>query len=113
MNKRLLNHMESAMFLKAELQAKILALPDNPRIERVSDIAFTVKASEMNEHLAAEYHNFKHVYELLAQVIDNVSTDRLYTFMRETIKDGYFMRRGNKVFLHPDIVSHLKVIMGD
>lgn len=92
---------------------RVEALPDNPRVRRVSANAFTLSASDLGSNWSPFYHDFKAQYRAVADAIrgGNVatSTARLRAIISSRSvgnSAGRFART-----LHPEVVAHLKRLL--
>ena len=56
--------------LRAEMAARILALPDNPKVHRLSDSprCFVVQFKDLGNNWTPHYHDFKGQYKIAADL---------------------------------------------
>lgn len=95
--------------LKSALKDKIMTLPDNPRINRLGDNAFTVKASELvGNPWSPFFHDFKAQYKKLIKWIDELTPDEMLLIIGLIIKDGVVHRDRQQYRFHPDVIGYLK-----
>ena len=59
------------------IEARILALPDNPRIKRLSPQAFIVSSKDLGDNWTVAYHDYKAQYRLVVEAISGTGFDRL------------------------------------
>ena len=114
--------------LLAELKAKVLALPDNPRIKRVakSPNCFTMGSKDLGNNWSADTHDFKKQYQLIVNELEASETGKTYAKLQKIIADERvdarveinlphfsllktrFVKGNYTVKLHPDVVAWLK-----
>lgn len=97
--------------IKKEIQDRIINLPDNPRINRISKNCFIVNSKDLNNNLAAEYHDFKFTYGIIIKWIEEMDIVNIVYNMEDAISKGWFMHNQVKYRLHPDIVNYLRSIL--
>ena len=100
--------------IKQELFDLILDLPDNPKINRISDRCFTISTKDLSNDLCLtpEYYDFKKQYQLIVQIIEESTVKRTKALMDEIIRKGSIRYTSNIHHrFHPDVVEHLKVLM--
>ena len=101
--------------IKQELTDIILTLPDNPKINRISDRCFTISSADLSSDLCLtpEYYDFKRQYKLIVQIIQKNNVERAQTLMKDIIRKGSIhYLSGVYHRFHPDVVERLKVLMG-
>lgn len=100
--------------IKQKLADELLALPDNPKITRLSDRCFTISSADLSSDLCLtpEYYDFKRQYELIVQIISECSVERAQALMEDIIRKGSIhYPSGVYHRFHPNIVEQLKIIM--
>ena len=100
--------------LVADLKAQIVALPDNPRIKRMSRGAFTMSSKDLDGNWSAEHHDFKKQYELIIGMIERSEPSRAVAIIRAAIEEGSIRPSKaphNTLKLHPDVINHLKGLL--
>lgn len=95
--------------LMSALKAKILELPDNPRISRLRGSCFTMLASNLGNNLSAEHHDFREQYRILVEMMEKAGPWSALKVLTEAIETESLCPYGRKhLNLHPDVVEHLK-----
>lgn len=96
--------------LKRELINRILALPDNPDIQRLDKNCFIAKMSKIKDNWAVEYSDFLQQYKLIAKEIEKKEPLSAVRFLEQIIIDGKFRIESQNytVRLHPKVIEHLK-----
>jgi hypothetical protein len=118
--------LESAEKCAMELQAMIakglrdmlLALPDNPRINRINKKCFTIQFSDLGPKWSVAYHDFKAQYRLLAEWLQRIKAPSLVKALRARLESGYVPltpiagRPSDwKQPLHPDVIAHVRAML--
>ena len=101
---------------KNRLKARILTLPDNPKITRLGGGAFTISSADILYNLSPDYYDFKHQYEFLCDIIDRTDTMELPKKLKVITTTGKSIytiqsRHGivkNKFVFHPDVINAIK-----
>ena len=95
--------------VKSGLVEKILALPDNPRINRCSDnpSSFTISSPDFGKCWSVEHHDFKTQHERLAQIVSKTEFWNIVPKLKEIIRTG----RHQQIHFHPDVIEQLKEIL--
>jgi hypothetical protein len=104
---------------KDELKRRVLSLPDNPEIKRVSENAFTCSFSGLGSNWSVEHHNFATVYRLVAEIIDRAESplSAIRQIRRATIEKKIVVKGKSQggmnyaVGLHPKVVAGLKTVL--
>jgi hypothetical protein len=109
-------HEKQMQRLVSAFKAKIQELPDNPRISRVSQNGFVAMSSSMGDNWSVEHHDFKSQYRHLTDLI-TASPGRAVQIVKDAI-ERKSIRVGPRecrftIGLHPDVVEHLQVVMGN
>lgn len=96
--------------LRESLKAKILALPDNPRIHRLGPRCFVMMSSDMfaSGNWTAEFHDFKHQYEYIAEMIDTKQPKTVCALLDQIVEKGSITRKHQTVYFHPDVRAYLR-----
>ena len=117
--------------LVADLKARILAGPDNPRRKLLAPRCGVVRFSDFAAHefavmkdgakkmrpsnWSAEHHNFRTQYETVVKAIDGAYADRAVDVVVEAVETGVVrVRNGSEswtINLHPDVVSYLRNVL--
>lgn len=94
--------------VKHSLIEKILALPDNPRIEHKSENpkCFTINSSNVR-NWSVENHDFKKQHEQLALIVNKVDIMKLISTLQNIIKTG----RHRDISFHPDVIEQLRKLI--
>jgi len=118
--KEIERHAQAMNTLIRELKTHILALPDNPRINRISNApqCFTIKSKDLGNNWTAEYHDFKKQYELIVKELEaselSNAFNKLYKIINESkvvyssSGHGGCPRTTHTLNLHPDVVRYLR-----
>ncbi len=108
--------------LKRKINKQIRLLPDNPNINRISNICYTIMLSEIqkdkNFTLSAEYYDFKFQYRKIIKKLKDVSPLETYNCISKMIVDKSFkVNSGTNIHgvicyhtikLHPSVIEFLK-----
>jgi len=97
--------------LKEELKTSILALPDNPKIQRFGANSFTMSSSDMGNILSPSYHDFKCQYQAICDLIDYADVVNLIARLDAALTKGTLKRGNETIKLHPDVVKNVKKIL--
>lgn len=105
--------------VKKDLIAKIIALPDNPRIQRLGDTpkCFVVMFSDLGDNWTPAHHDFKYQYKLLAKELSRRSVERAWLFLKKAVWQGHFIESGavngqGKLNFHADVLKYLMELTG-
>lgn len=93
------------------LVAAILALPDNPRITRVSNNCFVLCSKDLGNNWTPTHHDFKKQYQLIVDTIRRSHAIDAMDTLQRIINEGKIKDGTNKVNLHPDVIEHLKTLL--
>jgi len=96
------------------LKAQIAALPDNPRIKRLSAYGFVMSSKDLNNNWSAEHHNFLEQYRLIVEMIERAEPSRAVAIVRDAVAKGFIRPTkapSNAFKLHPDVINHLKGLL--
>lgn len=91
--------------LNETLIREIDALPDNPRINRISEKCFTISSSDLGTtNWTPFYHDFRNQYAYLKAVIENYPPDTVENIFQEIVTKGKHtpnktMNYGEHIFL--------------
>ncbi|MCK4518212.1 hypothetical protein KAT92_05510 [Candidatus Babeliales bacterium] len=97
--------------LKKQIVRDLLALPNNPKINKLNTMCFTLNKSQLEGNFGAEYHNFKGQYEILAELVMNSTTDSLPPLLNDVLDTGKVRKQEGTVKFHPNVLANLfKVI---
>jgi len=100
--------------LKDDLIAKIRDLPDNPKIHRVKENphCFVMRFKDLGDCWSPEYHDFKHQYRVLIEMIEKKEIKQIKTLFEQIISKGWVYFEAsvgrNKHKFHPDVVEMLR-----
>ncbi len=112
-------HAEITSELRTEITAAISALPDNPKIKRLSRQCYTINSSDLGDNWSASYHDYSFQYRVLIERIeltDSIETlDKLVNMIIDSgfvkLPEGHHASRGMRgLQLHPDVVNGLRTI---
>lgn len=102
--------------LKAALVQEMQTLPDNPRITRLtgtgSPAAFTLNSRDLGNVWSPFYHDFKAQYAKLAEIVDKTNLETVGTVLTRIIERGSHPESGGTVKFHPDVIEHLRGLLG-
>lgn len=104
---------EEAQRIKDGLKAEIAALPDNPKIKRLSDSpsCYSVKAGDLGNNFSAEYHDFKWQYERIIEIIDKTDTLNLPTVLAGLVMGARYKKDQRIITFHPEVIRRLTEII--
>lgn len=98
----------------AALEEEINKLPDNPKIKRLGEKCFTMKASDLGNNWSPEYHDFKRQYrEIVAGMRKRENPDTALRFLQDILGAREFRKGHQKIQLHPDVVAHVRKLLED
>lgn len=102
--------------IRQGLQAKIKDLPDNPRITRSKGSTgslrgFTISSKDVGLNWGVVYHDFKSMYEKIAEELDKGDPAKVVEKLQDIITAKVIRDRNVSVHLHPDIVNNLKRLL--
>lgn len=106
-------HQKAAASLIADLKRHILALPDNPRINRLagSPRAFTMKASDLGKSWSPRYHDFKTQYEMVVKRLESGTPSQVVDRLKEMVTMEMIpTAAGRGVNLHPEVADKLRFV---
>lgn len=98
----------------SQLATLINALPDNPKINRISDNAYTISSSDLGtKNWSPSYNDFKSQYERIAEDVKRSSDpfNQLATIITVGKVKDHRTTPKKFVTLHPDVIEHLKGII--
>ena len=95
----------------------VLTMPDNPKINRINDQCYTISSANLSSDLclSPEYYNFKLQYRLIVEIIENNTIKKIQKLLNDIIHKGsihYPTSARTYHRFHPDVVEHLKTLMG-
>ena len=106
----LARHNERKALILSRLDAEIRALPDNPRIKRLSARAFLMRASDLRSNWSPRYHDFKWCYSEIAKAVArSPDPDNMLNGIIESGKLKIYrgVSSWDVVSLHPDVIEKL------
>ena len=112
-------HTQVISELIGQLKAHILSLPDNPRINRISNSprCFTMSSKDLGGNWSVEHHDFKKQYQMIVEQLENSELSNTFNKLQNIItgekivvsNSGSFgLRTSNTFQLHPDVVANLR-----
>ena len=107
--------LDAATRAKQTLVDRIGALPDNPRIQRLTDKCFVIMSSDLDDNWTPNYHDFRLQYRLLQALVMKTSFEKLKSTLEGVVATGTLpvttlqYDRGFK--LHPDVIANLKAMI--
>lgn len=104
-------YQKAADKLKLDLIEKIRTLPDNPRIKRIGNEAFTIQFKDIagGQPLSPFYHDFKAQYNQIIKWIETETPDEMMVKIGLIIEKGFVARGGSAaLYFHPDVRKFLK-----
>lgn len=109
-------HQKVVERLRAELEAAICDLPDNPRIKRLSKNAFVVNSSDLSGgRWGAESQDFKAQYRAIIGLLDNVPLAQGIERIREALDRQSIRMSADRcsytLHLHPDVISKVRGLL--
>lgn len=98
--------------LVEELATRIEELPQNPRITKLSEAAFTLRFTDLGRNWTPEHHDFSRQYSLIAAIIrkSGVSCVAKLQSIIAAGKVPYGTGR-HHITLHPGVVEHLSTLI--
>jgi len=104
---------DTAKEVKHGLIEQILALPDNPNINRIgnSGNCFTISSSQLKNNMSYEYHDFKKQHEIIAVIINKKDIFDILPTLRNIIETSKYRLKSHAVNFHPDVIEQLKGIL--
>lgn len=100
--------------IEQELTDILLALPDNPKINRINDRCFTISNKDLSPDLCLTpaYYDFKKQYKLIVEIIEDEGATRAQSLVQEIIAKGSVRYCSKVTRFHPGVVERLKALMG-
>jgi len=107
---------ETVRDVKHSLVEKILALPDNPNIDRIAGksgvMGFTTMSSNLGNNWTPEYYDFKKQHEILAVLVNKKEIFDVLPALRKIIETGKHRQPDQRtITFHPDVIEQLKGII--
>lgn len=95
-----------------KINAKILSLPDNPRIKRMPGPAncFVIQFKDLGSSWSPEHHDFKKTYKLIVETLNRASDDDFLKCLLGILEDGRVKLQTSGTHyltLHPDVVTYV------
>jgi len=98
--------------IRKEIQARLAAMPDNPRVHRISDKAFVMSWRRVGKSWSVEYHDFNYQYGAIAKALEGMDVLQIPAFIKSLIDKGVFrISSQHKVKLHPDVREQLRTLL--
>ena len=96
--------------IRAELKQKIIELPDNPRVKRLSSGAMIVSSKDLvGQPWSAFYHDFEAQHKQLIELVEELTPQEFLVRIGTIIEKGRFWKPGGaSLVFHPDVIEHLK-----
>lgn len=96
--------------LKDRLRTRIEELPDNPKIQRMSDTAFVMNIKDIGPEaiLSPLYHDFKAQYRIISDLIDRAPVEEVSRILDRIFKDGTYVYKGQSTKFHPEVIRNLR-----
>lgn len=95
----------------SQLCFQIEALPDNPRIKRISEQSFVLRASDLGNTWAPEHYDFKRCYKLIVAYLRKQPASQFAVCFKRVIDNKQLIINPSwKIRLHADVVAHLERI---
>lgn len=98
------------------IEAKILELPDNPSINRLSPKCFTIRSKDLQNNWTPAFHDFKEQYRLVVEALRNVNVGRAMVVLKEIINARQVRCIGGvhgMQSLHPDVLKYLQLVLDE
>lgn len=99
--------------LRTMTREGLASLPDNPHIRRshVDGVsAFSIEASAICG-LSAISHDWKHLYKMMSQWLDNVSVEHMAEAIRSAMQKKYFIHRRVRYHLCDEVIAHIESLL--
>lgn len=96
--------------IKAQIMAKLLSLPDNPRIHRLSASpnCFVMQSSDLGPNWTPCYHDFKQTYRVIFGQIKGKQPKQILEFLTKVSKEGKFRINDHWTQrVHPDVMEYI------
>jgi len=102
--------------VKTGIQNEINSLPDNPNIQRLSNIAYSMPFSEIakdkDQTFSAEYYDFKYQYREIADRIESLEITEVPARLKEWTNAGYLPRKQQgRIKLHPQVIAYIQKLI--
>lgn len=104
-------HQRKAQEILDALFEAIENLPDNPRINRLENGAFTVNLSDTGNNLSPAHHDFKLSYQRVADALRRMDPRNVVEGLVNIIETGRVGRPGDWLNLHEDVIKHLRSLL--
>ena len=96
------------------IEAKIMELPDNPRIKRINAQCFTISSKDLQDNWTPAFHNFKEQYRLVVEALRRANVGRALIVLKEII-GAHEVRcttgPHGRQKLHPDVLKYLQTLL--
>ena len=108
--------------IKAEINAKlakrVLALPDNPNIERKGKNMFIMQSSALDTSLGLcpFTYDYRAQYRFVVDQFEGKTVGACLQFLRELIKTGRYRETSGASYtkrFHPDVLRELALLLGE
>ena len=105
--------------IKEKFAEQINALPDNPKINRISTspCCFTIMSSDLGNNWSPFYHDYKAQYKFLADLVTKTKGESIINILEKIVKKGTYSQVAHPYGptytrkFHPAVISKLKEII--
>lgn len=99
--------------IRDAIAQRVLELPDNPRIQRLSGNAFVMSSRDLGDNWSVEHHDFKRQYEFIAAEMQRKELPSVLPFLQLIIEKGScYDSAKNRHTFHQDVRKYLAEIVG-
>ena len=101
--------------VREAIVAKVLELPDNPRITRLAPKnCFSIWFSDLGNNWSPEHHDFKNQYQFIADELGRKDLGEMLAFLRQIVDKGvvYNSLKQKRTF-HEDVRKYIAQFIGD
>lgn len=105
---------QQAIAIRKAIADVIIGLPDNDKINRISDSpsTFTMSSNNLFKGITSPaFYDFKHQYRMLSEVILELPIEDTVNWLNKTLDKGSFICKGVKIQLHPEVIEHIKGVI--
>src|SRR5574340_25708 len=87
---------------------RIKALPDNPRVKRITKSCFVVSSKDLGDNWSYKYHDFILQYNAVIAAIQKTNPLHAVDKLRSIVTAGEIRQPGITIVrLHPDVIANL------
>lgn len=98
--------------IKEYIKEQISSLPNNSKMTKVGDNAFTIKSSDLvNTILTSTFYDYKYQYKKINEFIDTVPPFTIINRLKDVVRDKVVLVKKERIKLHPEVIENLKELL--